>query len=148
MRKYTTKCGWITKLTSNHCCVISRIFHIRKTLAIYAKTHRLSLFCHFQEKYYSLKRSKPSLSIVNPLDVLRQRVSENLLCVGKHDHSIVSILQVMLEMARRQRENVNRQVNCMKMNVRNIFVGKTRQFFITDEIACRKISQVVLKYNE
>ena len=46
---------------------------------------------HSQEKYFSLKRTKPSLSIVNPLDVLRQRV--------------------MLEMARRQRENANKQVN-------------------------------------
>lgn len=46
---------------------------------------------HSQEKYFSPKRSKPSLSIVNPLDVLRQRV--------------------MLEMARRQRESANKQVN-------------------------------------
>jgi hypothetical protein len=45
----------------------------------------------FQEKYFSPKRTKPSLSIVNPLDVLRSRV--------------------MLEMARRQRENANKQVN-------------------------------------
>lgn len=47
-------------------------------------------FIILQDKYFSPKRTKPSLSIVNPLDVLRQRV--------------------MLEMARRQRENAVRQV--------------------------------------
>lgn len=55
------------------------------------KAKHFSLFlCLLQEKYFSPKRTKPSLSIVNPLDVLRQRV--------------------MLEMARRQRENANKQV--------------------------------------
>lgn len=52
--------------------------------------HSRSFLLTFQEKYFSPKRTKPSLSIVNPLDVLRQRV--------------------MLEMARRQRENANKQV--------------------------------------
>lgn len=47
-------------------------------------------FVSLQEKYFSPKRTKPSLSIVNPLDVLRQRI--------------------MLEMARRQMRENTKQV--------------------------------------
>ncbi|CRK98134.1 CLUMA_CG011502, isoform A [Clunio marinus] len=53
-----------------------------------------------QEKYFLPKRTKPSLSIVNPLDVLRQRV--------------------MLEMARRQRENSNKQAEINKEILKSI----------------------------
>lgn len=49
-----------------------------------------------QEKYFSPKRTKPSLSIVNPLDVLRQRI--------------------MLEMARRQMRENTKQVRCYIFN--------------------------------
>lgn len=55
---------------------------------------------YLQEKYFSPKRTKPSLSIVNPLDVLRQRV--------------------MLEMARRQRENANKQAEINKEILKSI----------------------------
>ncbi|KAL7038054.1 hypothetical protein ACKWTF_009439 [Chironomus riparius] len=46
---------------------------------------------YIPEKYFNLKRTKPSLSIANPLDVLRQRV--------------------ILEMARRQREKAIHQAD-------------------------------------
>ncbi|XP_070501273.1 uncharacterized protein Dh44 [Chironomus tepperi] len=46
---------------------------------------------YLPDKYFSLKRTKPSLSIANPLDVLRQRV--------------------ILEMARRQREKAIQQAD-------------------------------------
>lgn len=70
--------------------------HVGEFLTILNLLIKIKFYCNitallisFQEKY-SLKRTKPSLSIVNPLDVLRQRV--------------------MLEMARRQMENANKQV--------------------------------------
>lgn len=48
----------------------------------------------FQNDYFRSKRNKPSLSIVNPLDVLRQRL--------------------LLEIARRQMKENSRQVSFTK----------------------------------
>ncbi|CAO1411895.1 unnamed protein product [Diamesa tonsa] len=67
---------------------------------------------YLQEKYFSPKRTKPSLSIVNPLDVLRQRI--------------------MLEMARRQMRENTKQVEMNKAILKTIgkrdVVGRSQYF--------------------
>lgn len=85
MKALLWQCTFITTLCLASQCVATNQFDNSKFLP---------------EKYLSLKRTKPSLSIVNPLDVLRQRV--------------------VLEMARRQRENAIKQAELNREILKSI----------------------------
>lgn len=78
-------------ITTTFCAVARNVYNFS---CIIRKTQKKQLFLtsyHFQDNFLTEKRTKPSLSIVNPLDILRQRL--------------------ILEMARRQMRENTKQVN-------------------------------------